>query len=83
MRKILLAALLSTVASAAFAQGASPSCKARATDKKLAGAALSSFMTKCEKDATAACETDAAQKKLNGAARTSHVTKCLKDAVGS
>ncbi len=81
MRKMLLAVLLSTFAATAFAQ--SPTCKAQATDKKLAGAALNSFMTKCEKDATAACESDAAQKKLAGAAKTSHVKKCVKDAVGS
>ena len=81
MRKLLLTALLSTFAATAFAQ--SPTCKAQATDKKLAGAALNSFMTKCEKDATAACESDAAQKKLAGAAKTSHINKCVKDAVGS
>jgi hypothetical protein len=81
MRKMLLAVLLSTFAATAFAQ--SPTCKAQATDKKLAGAALNSFMTKCEKDATAACESDASQKKLAGAAKTSHVKKCVKDAVGS
>jgi hypothetical protein len=83
MKEILLAALLSTAAAAAFAQDAKPTCKAHATEKKLAGAALNSFMTKCQKDATATCETDAAQRKLAGAARTSHVNKCVRDAVGS
>ena len=33
-------------------------CKSDAADKKLAGAALKSFMTKCERDATTTCETD-------------------------
>jgi hypothetical protein len=83
VKKMLLVALLSTCAATAFAQDAKPTCKAQATEKKLAGAALNSFMTKCQKDATATCETDAAQKKLAGAAKTSHVTKCVKDAVGS
>jgi hypothetical protein len=81
MKKMFLAALFSTVAATAFAQAAT-TCKGQATDKKLAGAALNSFMTKCEKDATATCETDATQKKLAGAAKTSHVNKCVKDAIG-
>jgi hypothetical protein len=58
-----------------------PDCAAKATDKKLAGAALSSFMKKCEREAAqAACEASAAEKKLAGAARTSFTKKCLKDA---
>ena len=83
MKNILLAALLSASAATAFAQDAKPTCKVQATEKKLAGAALNSFMTKCQKDVTAACETDAAQRKLAGAAKASHVNKCVKDAVGS
>jgi hypothetical protein len=82
MKKMFLAALLSTIAATAFAQDAATTCKGQAASKKLAGAAFNSFLTKCEKDATAACETDAAQKKLFGAAKTSHVNKCVKDAVG-
>ena len=69
------------LASSAFAQ--EPTCTARSTEKNLAGAAKTSFMKKCEKDATAACETAAADKKLAGAAKTSSVKKCTKDAVGA
>ena len=61
---------------------AKPSCKAQATDKKLAGAALTSFMKKCESDATAARDTAAADKKLAGAAKASFTKKCVADAVG-
>ena len=68
-------------ATAAHAQAAT--CKAQATEKKLAGAALKSFSTKCEKDAKAACDKSAAEKKLAGAAKTSHIKKCVGDAVGS
>jgi hypothetical protein len=77
------AALLGTAAYIhdATAQGAT--CKAQAGEKKLAGAALKSFMTKCEKDAKAACNKSAAEKKLAGAAKTSHLKKCVSDAVGS
>ena len=77
MKTLVLAAALSLVASSAFA-----TCKGDATDKKLAGAALKSFMTKCEKDAKTACDADSASKKLAGAAKTSHNKKCLSDAVG-
>lgn len=62
-------------------------CNQMADDKKLAGAARTSFVKKCEKDAaapaaaaSAACEKSAADKKLAGAARNSHVKKCMADA---
>jgi hypothetical protein len=58
-------------------------CKSQATDKKLAGAALTSFMKKCETDVQAACDASAADKKLSGAAKTSFTKKCVTDAVGS
>jgi hypothetical protein len=61
---------------------AAATCKAEATEKILAGAALKSFMTKCEKDAQAACETDSTQMKLVGAAKASHTKKCVTDKVG-
>ena len=74
----LVAALFAT---GAYAQQGT--CKASAADKKLAGAAHKSFMTKCEKDAQTACDKSAADKKLAGAAKTSHVRKCVTDSVGS
>jgi hypothetical protein len=77
--KIFVAAIaLSLAASPAFA-----TCKSDAEAKKLAGAALKSFMTKCEKDAKTTCETDSKEKKLAGAAKNSHMKKCVTDAVGS
>ena len=57
-------------------------CKSDAADKKLAGAALKSFMTKCEKDAKAACAKSSVDAKLAGAAKTSHEKKCMTDSVG-
>jgi hypothetical protein len=57
-------------------------CKAQASAKKLAGAALASFMKKCEQTATSACSKSAADKKLAGAAKTSHTKKCVKERVG-
>jgi hypothetical protein len=85
MKKILMIALL-----AAFAGGqayaANADCEKKAEDKKLAGAAKTSFVKKCEKDAggaaamgSPACEKSAADKKLHGAAKTSHIKKCTAD----
>jgi len=67
MKRLALALLLSSFAiSGALAD---PTCHDRATEKKLAGAALTSFMKKCESDAAATCDTQAADKKLSGAAK--------------
>jgi hypothetical protein len=78
---IAIAACTALISTASYAQ-TTPTCKAQATERKLAGAALKSFMTKCEKDATATCNKSAADKKLAGAAKTSHVKKCVTDAKG-
>ncbi|WNJ92589.1 hypothetical protein RMR04_09940 [Bosea sp. 685] len=80
MMKTLLAALaLTCLSSLAHAQ----SCAVQAGDKKLNGAAKTSFLTKCEKDAGAACDKQAADKKLAGAAKTSFTKKCVSDAAGT
>jgi hypothetical protein len=88
MRKLLAALTLATVIAASAGARAqapvaepAPDCAARATEKKLAGAALNSFMKKCERDtAQAACDVSAKEKKLAGAARASFTKKCVKDA---
>ena len=85
MKKLLFVAALAVFASnAAFA---SPACEAQATEKKLAGAAKTSFLKKCEKDAMAevqkTCDMQAAEKKLAGAAKTSFTKKCVKDATAA
>lgn len=81
MRYLALAALAALLTTAAYAQmGAT--CTAGATEKKLAGAAKTSFMKKCEGDASTACNATATEKKLAGAAKTSFTTKCVKDKVG-
>jgi hypothetical protein len=58
-------------------------CKMQASDKKLAGATLTSFMKRCETDATKVCDADSKAKKLAGAAKSSHMKKCVSDAVGA
>jgi hypothetical protein len=80
MRYLLAAAL--GVAFAAVSHAQAVNCKAAAAEKKLAGAALSSFIKKCQSDARSACETSAAEKKLSGAARSSFTGKCVRDKVG-
>jgi hypothetical protein len=57
-------------------------CKAQAADKKLAGAAMTSFMKKCQADASKACDADSKTQNLRGAAKNSHMKKCVNDAVG-
>jgi hypothetical protein len=92
MRSLIVAtALLLAMPSIASAQAPaaqapfapSASCKAQAAEKKLAGAANTSFMKKCQADAQKACTTSAADKKLAGAAKNSFTKKCVTDAVGT
>lgn len=85
LRKLLTASICAAgvlVSAGVYAQApATPDCAATATEKKLHGAALNSFMKKCERDAAAsACDASAIEKKLAGAARTSFTKKCIKDA---
>jgi hypothetical protein len=85
MLKILTALLVGAFLMATQAYAADAICEAKAAEKKLAGAAKTSFLKKCEKDAvatspTAACEAKAGEKKLHGAAKSSFVKKCEKDA---
>jgi hypothetical protein len=81
----IITAVVATVALASivsvgpsFAQ----SCKEKAAKQKLAGAALTSFMGKCEREAEAACDTKAGAQKLAGAAKNSFTKKCVTEAVG-
>lgn len=82
MTKHLMLAVIAAIGMTA-AHAAAPTCEAQADTKKLSGAARNSFVTKCEKDATAAatkaCEAQATDKKLSGAARTSFTKKCVTD----
>jgi hypothetical protein len=83
MRTLLIASL-ATLFAVNMALAADPSCEGQAAEKKLAGAAKSSFMKKCEADAKPApgkdCEARASEKKLAGAARSSFVKKCVQEA---
>jgi hypothetical protein len=72
---VALALGIAGVPALAYADDA---CMTTAMGKKLAGAAKTSFMTKCERTS---CESQASDKKLHGAAMTSFVKKCTKDSM--
>lgn len=84
MYKITLATLIfAFLSQVSFA--AEPTCDAKAAEKKLAGAAQTSFIKKCEKDAKAntaklECDAKAVEKKIYGAAKNSFTKKCVADA---
>lgn len=81
----LTLALLSTLAHADAA------CDAKVAEKKLAGAAKTSFLKKCEREAgassaAATCAAKAVDKNgkpLAGAAKNSSIKKCEKDAAAA
>ena len=80
MRAVLIAATLLAALAPAWADG---TCASNAAAKKLAGAAKTSFLTKCQRDAASSCDAAAADKKLAGAAKTSFTKKCVRDATGA
>jgi hypothetical protein len=73
MKTIVLALCLAGISTLAYADD---SCATQAANKKLNGAAKTSFITKCVRDF---CDKQADDKKLSGAARTSFTNKCIKD----
>ena len=58
---------------------AAETCKSQADAKKLACAALTSFMKKCESDV----RPPAISRQRSGAAKDSFTKKCVKDATGT
>jgi hypothetical protein len=78
MKRIILAALITSFAiSTAIAQ----SCESRAVGsdgKPLHGAAKTSFVKKCKKDACESKAVSSEGKPLYGAAKNSFMTKCKK-----
>jgi hypothetical protein len=80
---LLALGLALSFGTAAQAQDFAQACAVKSAEKKLAGAAKTSFEKKCvadaEANANAICEKSAADKKLAGAAKTSHIKKCVAD----
>ena len=77
-----LASFIAALTVAGSAPAQAPTCTASAAEKKLAGAAKTSFLKKCERDASAACDMDVQTRQLAGAAKNSFKKKCVKDALG-
>ena len=95
MIKHLSAALVAALLCAGMAQAnthkeapkMAADCEKQAAEKKLAGAAKTSFVKKCsgggamaKSPAAEACDMQATEKKLAGAAKNSFVKKCTADA---
>lgn len=81
MKRILLAALITTFAMGAAVAQDTCSTKAVGSDgKPLAGAAKASFLAKCKRDACTPKAVDAGGKPLKGAAKNSFMKKCMTDA---
>jgi hypothetical protein len=81
MKRAMFVALLSVFAiGSALAQ---ETCESKAVDKNgkaLAGAAKTSFLQKCRRDACTPKAVDKNGNKLKGAAKNSFMTSCEKDA---
>jgi len=88
MRVFMTLTAIGLFAISASSGAADSGCEAKAADKHLSGAAKTSFVQKCEKDAKsgsaqATCEAKAAEKRLYGAAKDSFVKKCVTDAANA
>jgi hypothetical protein len=80
MRRIILAAM---IVSFAISTAAAQSCESKAVSaegKPLAGAAKTSFVKKCKRDACEGKAMSAEGKPLFGAAQNSFMKKCMKAA---
>jgi len=77
MKKFATLTLIALASS--YVCAADTACMTAAKEKKLAGAAQTSFVKKCEADAKAKCELAANEKKLTGAAKNSNVKKCVQE----
>jgi hypothetical protein len=71
-----LIALLGAMILSMPAFAADNACMTQAAEKKLSGAAQTSFIRKCVIDG---CEATSLEKKLAGAAKSSFTTKCVAD----
>jgi len=80
MRRIILAALITCFA---VGTAAAQSCESKAVSadgKALHGAAKTSFVKKCKRDACAGQAVSAEGKPLHGAAKNSFMAKCMRAA---
>jgi hypothetical protein len=82
MTRLMLAVLLTAFAIGSAAAQAPGTCESKAIGKDgkpLAGAAKTSFMTKCKRDTCAPKALGSDGKPLKGAAKNSFMAKCLRE----
>ena len=84
MKRFMLAVAVSVAVGPAAAQGipAPGTCETKAVDKNgkpLAGAAKTSFLTKCKREACAPKAVGSDGKPLKGAAKNSFMAKCERE----
>jgi hypothetical protein len=80
MRRVILAAL---IANLAISTAAAQSCESQAVSaagKPLHGAAKTSFVKKCKRNACAGKAVSAEGRPLHGAAKNSFIAKCMRTA---
>jgi hypothetical protein len=80
MRRIILAALISCFAVGTAAAQSCESQAVSAADQPLHGAAKTSFIKKCKRDACAGKAVSAEGNPLHGAAKNSFMAKCMRSA---
>ena len=80
MRRIVLAALITCFAAGSAAAQSCESQAVSAAGKPLHGAAKTTFVKKCERDACTSKAVSAEGKPLHGAAKNSFIAKCMRAA---
>jgi curli biogenesis system outer membrane secretion channel CsgG len=80
MRRIILATLIACFAGGTAAAQSCESQAVSAAGKPLHGAAKTSFIRKCKRDACAGKAVSAEGKPLHGAAKNSFMAKCMRSA---
>ena len=80
MRRIVLAALITCFAAGSAAAQSCESQAVSAAGKPLHGAAKTSFVKKCKRDACTSKAVSAEGKPLHGAAKNSFMAKCMRAA---
>jgi hypothetical protein len=82
MTRLMLAVLLTALALGSAAAQAPGTCESKAIGKtghELAGAARTSFLAKCKREACAPKAVGSNGKPLRGAAKNSFMTKCVRE----
>jgi hypothetical protein len=83
MRSFLVVAVALLTTTGAYAESPTKTCRTQATESKLTGTSLDSFMAKCEGEAHVKCDSAALKNSLSGGAKKTFTKKCVAEAVGA